>query len=55
MGLAGGRFNDVKVGLAIGAVQADDQVMGLFGADHVLGGLGVFFEASRRLDPATAI
>ena len=57
--LAAGGFDQGQVGLAIGAVQADDQVIGIWGVRH-----GSFLCValslrlrwiSRRLDLATAI
>jgi hypothetical protein len=34
LGLARGRVDEVEVGFFIGAVQADDQIIGWFGVDH---------------------
>jgi hypothetical protein len=41
----------VKVGLLVGTVQADDQVIGM----RCIHGLMFCFFVSRRLDPATPI
>ncbi len=49
--LAGAGGDEVKVGLFIRAVQADDQVIGM----RCIHGLMFCFFVSRRLDPATPI
>ena len=50
--LAGAGVNEVQVGLAIGAIQADDQVIRMRCVHEFS---RVMFLVSRRLDPATAI
>jgi len=50
--LAGGGFNEAQIGLFVGAIQTDDQVIG--SGSHVRC-LWLCVLASRRLDPATAI
>jgi hypothetical protein len=40
LGLASGRLDEVEVGLAVGAIQADDQVMGWGVSITYIGSLG---------------
>ena len=49
--LAGGGGDEVQVGLFVGTIQADDQVMGMRWVHGFMFG----FLFSRRLDPATPI
>ena len=52
--LAGGGVDEVQVGLFIGTIQADDQVIGMGCVHEVVGCLFVWLSRN-RLDPATAI
>jgi hypothetical protein len=52
--LAGGGFQEAQIRLLVGAIQAQDQVIGSGGHVRFLS-LWFCVWASRRLDPATAI